>query len=406
MSKTIIALLLAASAQLVSAQEVVLRHSLTGASLEKLTSLVTRFNEDQKGKGKIVLQDLAAAADKRQLPHLALLDDDDARAFFDSVPRFKPIADVMKEGGQKFDSAQFLPQIADAVADVKGRAQALPMALALPVLFYNKDAFTKAGLNPDAPPKTWMDTQKAAGKLSDADYNCPMTSSRFVWVHMENLSSQHGQPVVVKEKKADRFVFNNLVQVKHLALLSSWQKASYFKYFGPGTEGDGKFLSGECAMLTGESSLFGQLKGAKFKVGMTLLPYYDDVYGVQPENVLPDGAALWALPGKKKDEYAVAAKFINFMLQPQVQRDWVRATGFLPMSSPALNELEAAGVSPSLVEAARKRLSMARQPSSRMYAGPGRNRVRELLGEEVVHVWNDTKPAKEALDNAMARASK
>ena len=405
MRQAMIALLAIMTSQAAPAQEIVLRHSLTGVALDALATQVQRFNDEQKGKQKVVLQELSGVADRRQLPDLALMDDDDARLFFDSIPRFKPIFEVMKEGDQPFDAAIFLPQIADAVDDLRGRPQALPMALALPVLFYNKDAFIKAGLNPAVAPRTWQEVQNAAGALADAGYACPLTTSRFAWVHMENLASQHGEPVMVKSGRGDHYAFNNLVQVKHLARLASWQKSRYFHYFGPAREGDAKFLAGDCAMLTGESGLHAELGSAKFSVGVAELPYYEDIRGAQPANVLPDGAALWALPGKKKGDYQVAARFFSFLLRPQVQRDWVRATGFLPMTTGALDELKAAGVSPAVIDAARKRLSMPKKADARMHSGFARNRVRAILSEEIEMVWKSDRPAKEALDKAMTRAN-
>lgn len=406
MRNLLIALLMAVAAEAAVAQEIVLRHALSGAAADALSTLVLRFNDEQKGRAKVLLQELSGVADLRRLPHLALLDNDDARLFFDSRPRFMPLVDVMKAGGQPFDGGHLLPQVADAVDDLRGRPQALPMALALPVLFYNKEAFVRAGLDPDVAPRTWWDTQQAAGKLFDAGYKCPLTTSRFAWVHLENMSSQHNEPVVVKGSRGDRFAFNNLMQVKHLALLASWQKSSYFHYFGPGREGDARFLAGDCAMLTGESGLHGEMKhGSHFPVGVAELPYYEDVFGVRPANVLPDGAALWTLPGKKKDEYRLAARFIAFLMRPEVQREWVRATGFLPMTSSALDALAAAGVSPAVVESARKRLSMAKQVNARARFGGSRSRLRAILGEEVEFVWQNTKPAKAALDAAMARAN-
>lgn len=402
MRRLIPTLILMTSAGAAFAQEVVLRHALAGSALDALTAQVARFNDEQKGKGRVVLQDLSQVADRKKLPHLALLDEDDARDFFDSIPRYKPMSGVMKESGQPFNAAVFLPQIADAVDDHRSQPQALPMALALPVLFYNKDAFAKAGLNPDVAPRTWQEIQNAAGALVDAGSACPLTTSRFAWVHLENLSAQHGEPAMVG---SGRYSFNNLIHVKHLARLASWQKSRYFHYFGPGREGDAKFLSGECAMLTGESALHGELRKAGFKVGVAALPYYDDVRGAQPDNVLPDGAALRALPGKKKNEYQLAARFVAFLMRPQVQRDWVRATGFLPMTSVALDELAAAGVSPAIIESARKRLGAPKKANVRMRAGVARGRVRAMLNEEIDLVWKTDRPAKEALDKAMTRAN-
>ncbi|MBK7813744.1 MAG: extracellular solute-binding protein [Rhodocyclaceae bacterium] len=398
--------LVAAVATTAFGQEVTLRHAQSGAALDALATLALRFNDEQKGKAKVVLEDLSGISDSHRLPHMALLDDEDARLFFGSRPRFLPLADVMKMGGQAFDAARLLPQMADAIDDLRGRPQALPLALVLPVLFYNKEAFAKAGLDPQQPPKTWWETQQVAGKLFDAGYKCPLTTSRFSWVHLENLSAQHGEPVLAKGSHGDRFAFNNLVHVKHLALLTSWHKSSYFHYFGPGREGDAKFASGECAMLTGESGLYGELRRSRqFPVGVAELPYYEDVFGVRPANVLPDGAALWTLPGMKKAEYAVVARFIVFLMRPDVQRQWVRATGFLPMTAAALDEMAAAGVSPAIVDAARRRLTMPKQDKSRLRPGESRGRLHAILGEEVEFVWKNLKPAKEALDTAMQRAN-
>jgi sn-glycerol 3-phosphate transport system substrate-binding protein len=92
-------------------------------------------------------------------------------------------------------------------------------------------------------------------------------------------------------------------------------------------------------------------------------------------------------------------------MRPEVQREWVASTGFLPMMPTALDSMAGAGVSPAVVEAARKRLSMPKQTNARMHSGFGRMRVREILNEEIEFVWNNTKPAKQALDNAMERAN-
>lgn len=406
MRMTIVALLAVAASQAASAQEVVLRHALGGAALDALAKLVVRFNDGQGGKAKVSLEDAAGMADPHRLPHMALLDDDDARLFFQSRPRYLYPADVIKAGGETFDEAGIFPQVADAVDDMRGRLQALPVALSLPVLFYNKDAFAKAGLDPENPPKTWWETQAVAGKLSDAGFRCPLTSSRFARVHLENVGAQHGEPVVVAGSRGDRFAFNNLVEVKHLALLASWQKSTYFHYFGPGREGDAKFASGECAMLTGESGLLADLKAKlHFQVGVAELPHYEDVYGVKPANVLPDGAALWVLPGKKKEEYRVVARFMAFLMRPEVQREWVRATGFLPMTPAALDELAASGTSPRVINVAKKRLSMPKHAGTRARAGVTRSRLRAILAEEVEFVWKNLKPAKLALDTAMSRAN-
>jgi sn-glycerol 3-phosphate transport system substrate-binding protein len=392
-------------------QEIVLRHALSGPALDAFATLVVRFNDAEAklktGAGRIVLEDAQGAADHARLPQLALFDQDDAPAMFGTRPRFRPLHQVMAVGRQAFDTKAFYPQVFDTVDDLAGRMQALPLALSLPVLFYNKAAFRQAGLDPEVAPKTWWEVQEVAGKLREAGWKCPLTSSRFSWVHVENVAAQHGEPLVVKDGKQERLAINNMVNVKHMALLTSWQKSRYFSYSGPGREGDERFASGECAMLTGESSLYARLTRQQpgFPLGVAALPYYDDVYGARPKQVLPDGAALWVLAADKKPEQEVIARFIAFLMRPDVQRDWVRATGFLPMTPAAVQALRESGVDPAILAEAEARLSMPKRDAARTKNGFGRSRIRAILDEEVEFVWGNQKPPKAALDSAVARAA-
>lgn len=391
-------------------QEIVLRHALKGAALDALATLVLRFNDAEaklkRDNGYIRIEEAQDVAAKGSLPHLALFDHDDALSMFDTHPRFLPLHQVMRAGGQRFDDKQFYPQMQDAVDDLAGKMQALPMGMSLPVLIYNKAAFAKAKLDPELAPKTWWELQEAAGVLRDAGFKCPLTSSRFAWVHLENVAAQHGETIVARNGKRDELVLNNMVNVKHLALLTSWYKSNYFIYSGSGTEGDARFASGECAMLTGESALYARIAREKpdFPLGIAVLPHYDDVYGVRPVNVLPDGAALWVLAADKKPELQVIARFIQFLLQTEVQREWVRATGYLPMMPAAVQALREAGVNPRILDQAERRLSMAQKDAGRTRNGAGRSRIRAILSEEVEFVWGNRKPPKEALDTAVLRA--
>jgi sn-glycerol 3-phosphate transport system substrate-binding protein len=227
-------------------------------------------------------------------------------------------------------------------------------------------------------------------------------------VHLENVAAQHGEPLVTKSGKQDQLALNSMVNVKHLALLTSWQKSSYFIYSGPGREGDDRFISGECAMLTGESALYARIAREKpdFPLGVALLPHYDDVYGARPAHVLPDGPALWVLAADKKPEQQVIARFISFLMKPDIQREWVRATGFLPMTPAAVQALRESGGNPEMLDRAERRLSMEKRDAMRTKTQDFmRSRIRNILDEEIEFVWGNQKPPKAALDAAVARSA-
>jgi len=76
-----------------------------------------------------------------------------------------PIYKLMQETGQKLNAQEFIPTVAQYYSDNKGRLLAMPFNSSSAVLFYNKDAFKKAGLNPNNPPKTWPELASDARKI-------------------------------------------------------------------------------------------------------------------------------------------------------------------------------------------------------------------------------------------------
>ena len=389
--------------------ELVLRHDLAGESAALLVELVDRFNAQSTAE-RVVLQHLSKAADPRQLPHLALLGDDEHQKFFHGHPRMLPLWKALSITRQQIDAKALFPVVADVVEDNRGRLQALPLALSVPVLYYNKDTFRKAKLDPARPPRTWWEVQETAGKIFDVDRRCPFTSSNMAWVHLDNNATQHGEPIAGEAHggKMPALTLNNLVQVKHVALLASWHKSFYFRYFGPGREADDKFMSGECGMLTGDSSLYMRLQRRKpFDFGVAALPHHDDVRDAAPGRLLPDGPLLWILADNKRQEYTAAVRFFLFLLQPDVQKAWVKGTGFLPMTPAAVAALAAGGdLPPDILQKTVERLSDRKFASgARPKAVTGMGRVRAILSEELEAVWANLKPAKEALDTAVRRGN-
>lgn len=388
--------------------EIVFRHALTGESAALLVDLVDRFNARSTSE-KVILQHLNMVADPRMLPHLALIEDDEHEKFFNGHPRMLPLWKALSISRERLDAKSLFPVVADVVEDNRGRLQALPLALSVPVLYFNKETFRKAGLDPAKPPRTWREVQEAAGNIYDRDRRCPFTSSNMAWVHLDNTSTQHSEPIANDARSGKAaLALNNLVQVKHVALLASWHKSFYFRYFGPGREADEKFLSGECGMLTSDSSLYMRLLRRKpFDFGIAALPHHDDVRDAAPGRLLPDGPLLWILADNKRQEYAAAVHFFQFLLQPEVQKAWVKGTGYLPMTPAAVAALAADGDQPpDILQRTVERLSDRKYASgAKPKAVAGLGRVRAILSEELEAVWANLKPAKEALDTAVRRGN-
>lgn len=89
----------------------------------------------------------------------------------------KPVYDVFKEAGIQFDESQFVPTVSGYYSDSKtGHLLSQPFNSSTPVLYYNKDAFKKAGLDPEQPPKTRRDLADYAAKLKASGMKCGYAS--------------------------------------------------------------------------------------------------------------------------------------------------------------------------------------------------------------------------------------
>lgn len=373
-------------------------HQLDEALAERLETLVERFNGQQKDYQLRLVRRVEGEAPA----DLNLVTREEQARFVANRAKFKPLYEVMREAKEPLDSGKLAPELRVGISDAKGKLFALPVALSTPVLYYNKAAFRKAGLDPETPPKTWWEVQLAADKLFDAGSRCPYTTSWPAWVHIDNLSALNGAEVADAK---GRLTFNGLVQIKHVALLSSWYKSKFFAYFGRRDEADHRFAAGECGMLTSTSSLYASLRdNPAFETGVAPLPYYDDVRGA-PQQTLADGASLWIGAGKKPAEYKGIARFVSFLMGAEFQVELTRAGGFLPMTPVAR-----AAAKSKLLKADMLGLDVA-------YAqlqGKGTLRalrvsqiepVRIIVEEELEAVWANKKPAKEALDTAVLRGN-
>lgn len=378
--------------------EIDLSHRLDEERGERLEKVVERFNSRQKDYQLKVVRRVDGDAPK----HLNLVTREEQAQFMAAKEEFKPLYQVMQQAKEPFDGRKLSPELRVGLGDRKGNLFALPVALSTPILYINKAAFRKAGLDPEKPPKTWAEAQKAADKLFDSGSTCPYTTSWPAWVHIDNLSAWNGAEVATAKGKLD---FNGLVQVKHTAMLTTWSKAKFFTYFGRRDEADRRFAAGECGMLTSASSLFSTLsEGRKVETGVSALPYHDDVQGT-PQQTLADGASLWVGAGKKAAEYKGVARFVSFLLEPDLQVEFTAVGGFLPLTPVARAAADSQLLRADVAGLDVAYLQLQGKGALRELRVSQIEPVRVIVEEELEAAWAGTKPAKEALDNAVERGN-
>jgi len=395
-------------------------HSMGGALGEWVNDLAKDFNASQKDykitptfKGSYDESMTAAIAAFRagNAPHILQVFEVGTATMMASKGAIKPVGEIMKQSGQKFDPGAYVPAVAGYYTAPNGQMLSFPFNSSTPVFHYNKDAFKAAGLDPEKPPTTWPEVALTAAKLKASGHKCPFTTAWVSWTQLESFSAWHNVLYATKNNGFGgldtRLAFNTPLHVRHIENLANMAKSGLFIYKGRGNAADATFVSGECAMATGSSALYGSVKrNAKFVGGIGTLPYYPDVPGA-PQNTVIGGASLWAMAGKKPEEYKAIGSFFNYLSQPDVAAKSHQRTGYLPVTTASFEMTEKSGFykqNPGTDVSVNQMIRKTTDKSRGVRLG-NFVQIRTIIDEELEGVWRGAKQPKEALDAAVQRGN-
>src|SRR5688572_31952457 len=299
-------------------------HSMSAALGDALNDLANKFNASQKeykvvatNKGSYPESMTAAIAAYRagNAPHILQVFEVGTATMMAAKGAVVPVYKLMKDADEPFNPKDYIGPVAGYYTDSKGNMLSFPFNSSTAIFYWNKDAFKKAGLDPNKPPRTWKELADYAEKLKASGAQCAYTTTWPSWVHVENFSAWHNVPIGTKEifhaATATEFRINTPLHVRQLTLLTDMSKKGLFSYAGRTNQAGAKFTSGECAMMT--ESTGGQAnvrRGAKFDWAVTQIPYWDDVKGA-PQNAIIGGASLWVMGGKTNNSYKGVARFFS-----------------------------------------------------------------------------------------------
>ena len=396
-------------------------HAMAGELGQKIEKLATDFNNSQKdfkvvpvykGTYPEVMTGAIAAFRAKQPPHIIQVFEVGTATMMAARGAVYPVYELMKDAGEPFDAKAYLPAVVGYYTDTQGNLLSFPFNSSTPVLYYNKDLFKKAGLDPNSPPKTWPEVGAAAAKLQAAGVPCGFTSEWPSWINIENLSAWHNVPIATQANGFGGFntelKINGPVQVKHLAQLAEWQKTKLFDYGGRGAAAQPKFISQECGMeFASSATRLGIVTNLKAEAGTAMLPYWPDTPGA-PQNSIIGGATLWVLKGQKTEDYKGVAKFFSYLSKPEVQAWWHQQTGYLPITQAAYELSRQQGYYDKNPGADVSIKQMTLNPPTDNSKGLRLGsfvQIRNLIEEEMESALQGKKTAQEALDSAVTRGN-
>lgn len=214
----------------------------------------------------------------------------------------------------------------------EGKIYSIPWQRSTIIMYYNKDAFRAAGLDPETPPANWEQLVEYAQKLTIRDEagnvkqwgvqvstNDPFTFSPFA---MQN--SANGENLMTPDGKTA--LFNTQGNIDALQFLVDLGQK--YKVMPEGVivwaDSTSNFMAGTAAMLYMSSgSLTNVLNNTDFEVGTAFLPAgkrYGSATG---------GANFYIMDGISDEKLAATWKFIRWMTEPERAAQWSIDTGYV-----------------------------------------------------------------------------
>ncbi|WP_010324910.1 sn-glycerol-3-phosphate ABC transporter substrate-binding protein UgpB [Marinobacterium stanieri] len=408
------------AAQVQAATEIQWWHAMGGELGEKVNEIADKFNASQddyqvvpvfKGNYTETMTAAISAFRAKEQPHIVQVFEVGTATMMAAEGAVYPVYQLMEDTGQAFDPSDYLSSVTGYYTSNDGKMLSMPFNSSTPVLYYNKDALAKAGVEP---PKTWEEMGEAGRKLLDAGYKCGFTTGWQSWVQLENFSARHNVPFATENNGFagldTELAFNSPLHVKHVQQLADWQKEGIFSYGGRRSDSAPKFYSGECAMYMNSSASYAGVKNnAKgFEFGVAQLPNWGEAIQ-QPQNSIIGGATLWTLQGHDKADYKGVARFYSFLSSPEIQADWHQFTGYLPITHAAADLTRKQGFynqNPGTDVAITQMTSVEPTANSKGLRLGNFVQIRDIINEELENVWSGKDSAEAALNRAVERGNK
>ncbi len=240
------------------------------------------------------------------------------------------------------EKAAYYPNIVETVT-FDNNQWGVPIAFSTKALYWNKDLFKAAGLDPEKPPTTWAEEIEYAKTIKEKTGKAGYGLSAKTF---DNTMHQFLHWVYTNDGKiidAEGNIVMDSPQV--LAALQAYKDITPYSVEGPTAYEQNEmraiFLDGQVGMLQAAVSTAFLLKDTKIDWGVTDLPLGPDAKG-KGTLMITDSLAVFKDSGVEDK----AIEFAKFITQPKVQEEYEAGgrAGLTPLRpSPAVDKMVAEG---------------------------------------------------------------
>ncbi|MEH7378885.1 ABC transporter substrate-binding protein [Bacillus sp. JJ1533] len=327
-------------------QTVTFWHSMGGAGQEALNGIVEDFNHSQEeiqvnaeyqGTYDESLTKFNAVAGTDSAPTMIQTFEIGTMSMINSG-NIKPIQELVDADG--YDMSGLEENIINYYS-LDGKFYSMPFNSSTPVMYYNKDAFTAAGLDPETPPATYEEVETAGKAIVESNPEMKgFALQAYGWLWEQLLANQGALLLNNDNGRSDTATEIGWTEEEGKSIFEWVKRMVDDKTFANyGTNGDNMvagFLAGDVAMfLQSSASARDVIDNAPFEVGIAFLPHPENK---EREGVVIGGASLWMIDGKPEAETNAAWEFMKYLQTPEVQAKWHVGTGYFAINPDAYEE--------------------------------------------------------------------
>lgn len=312
--------------------------------------------------------------------------------------------DIVKTADEKKWLKSFYPALMEN-GKTQSKTWGIPFQRSTIVMYYNKDAFRAAGLDPEKPPATWDELVSAGKKLTKKSggnveqWGAMIPSTGYPYWMFGALAMQNGQTLMNGDGNKTHFDAPATIEA-----LQFWKDLGNKHGIMPsGTIEWGtlrqNFLEGKTAMMWHSTgNLTTVKKNAKFDFGVAMLP------AKKRRGTPTGGGNFYIFKKSTQEERAASLKLIRFLTQPSRTAEWSMKTGYLGTRAEAY-------ATPKLMQyvkdfppaaVARDQLEFATAELSTYQTG----RVRKMLDDAIQSALIGSKSPADALSDAQKQADR
>ncbi|HYP82521.1 ABC transporter substrate-binding protein [Variovorax sp.] len=286
-----------------------------------------------------------------------------------------------------------------------GKTWGIPFQRSTVVMYWNKDAFKEAGLDPDKAPATWAELKAAATRLTkkDADgkvsqWGVQIPASGFPYWLFQTLTTPNGAILANEAGTAVKFDDPKVIEA-----LQFWVDLGKAGVHPPGVVEWGTtpkdFFEKKAAIIyTTTGNLTNIRKNAGFPFGVGMIP------GNTRKGSPTGGGNFYIFKKSTPEQQQAAFKFIKWITQPERAATWSMDTGYVAVSpaaydTPALKKY-GAEFPPALVARDQLPVSVAE------FSTHENQRVTKALNDGLQAALTGTKTPAQAMKDAQQEADR